>query len=236
MRILYIDDDPTALEYVGRGLGLRHMQVESVPDGQAGLERALSGAFDLIVLDVMLPDMDGFSLIEKLRAAEVDTPVLFLSARGEASDRIRGLELGADDYLAKPFAFRELVARIHAIARRRHGDPEDGQLRLADLVLDTRRHAVERGEHPIELTPRQFTILELLLRNCGRVLSRPMILEKVWGYGFESQSNAIDVHINALRRKVDVPFASKLIHTVKGVGYVLEDRRARGAAEEREPA
>jgi heavy metal response regulator len=227
MRILYVEDDPRAREYIQKGLEENGFQVEVAGDGDAGLARALAATFDLLILDVMLPGRDGLSLLKELRDRGHETPVLFLSARGEATDRIRGLNLGADDYLAKPFAFAELLARIRAIARRRHGDPLDGRLTVEDLVLDTRRHTVERGGSPIELTPKEFSLLEYLMRNAEQVVSRAMITEKVWGYNFDSYSNLIDVHINHLRKKMDRDFEPKLIHTVKGVGYYFgrRDRR-----------
>ena len=227
MRILYVEDDPTAQEFVARGLALRGFTVDACPNGRAGLEHAAERCYDLILLDAMLPGLDGFSLLRRLREAGCGTPVLFLTARGDAADRIRGLELGADDYLAKPFAFGELVARIRAIARRSLGDPIDGRFTVADLVVDTRRHRVERAGRAIEITAKPFEILEVLIRSAGHVLSRTMILEKVWGPGFELLSNVIDVHVRALRQKIDEGFEPRLLHTVKGVGFVLEDRRSR---------
>ena len=231
MRLLYVEDDPTARDFVTRGLLHRGFAVDPVDDGPAGLQHALAGSYDLLILDVMMPGLDGFSLVRRLRAAKIATPVLFLSARADATDRIRGLDLGADDYLAKPFAFGELVARIRAIARRRLGEPGDGCFSVADLVVDTHRHRVERGGRPIELTAKPFAILEALIRSAGYVLSRSMVLEKVWGPGFDALSNVIDVHIRSLRKKVDEDFEPKLIHTVKGVGFVLEDRSAPSSPE-----
>lgn len=224
MRLLYVEDDPVAREYVSRGLRHRGFEVESAGDGRSGLALALDGRFELLILDVMLPALDGFALLRSLRAAALDTAVLFLSARGAVEDRIRGLDLGADDYLPKPFAFAELVSRIHAIGRRRAAAPVATMLGVADLVLDVRRRSASRGGRRLELTPKQFEILELLLRNQGCVLTRAMILERVWGYGVETRSNAIDVHINGIRTRVDAGHEPKLIHTVHGVGYVLEDR------------
>ncbi len=224
IRILYVEDDPTAREYIQKGLTERGYNVEAAADGKEGLEKALNGPFDLLILDVMLPETSGFDILKAVRERQIETPVLFLSARGEVADRIEGLNLGADDYLVKPFAFAELLARIQAVARRALSEPDDGQLRIADLVLDLRRHAVERAGKPIELTPKEFSLLEYLLRNHGQAVSRAMITERVWGYGFDSYSNLIDVHINHLRKKLDHGFDPKLIHTVKGVGYVLEDR------------
>ncbi|MCP5059752.1 MAG: response regulator transcription factor [bacterium] len=228
LRILYVEDDPTAREYIHKGLAERGYTVDVAADGKEGLEKALRGPFDLLILDVMLPGSTGFDILREVREREIDTPVLFLSARGEVADRIEGLNLGADDYLVKPFAFAELLARIQAVARRSLAEPDSGQLAIADLVLDLRRHAVERSGHAIELTPKEFSLLEYLIRNESHAVSRGMITEKVWGYGFDSYSNLIDVHINHLRKKLDQDFEPKLIHTVKGVGYVLE---VRGASE-----
>lgn len=234
LRILYVEDDPTARAYLQQGLGERGYRVEVAESAEAGFARALEAPFDVLLLDVMLPSGDeGFQLLRRLRERGVEVPVLVLSARDQVRDRIRGLRLGADDYLMKPFAFAELLARIQAVARRSLGEPDDGRLAVADLELDLRRHAVRRAGRAVELTPKEFALLEYLLRNRGQAVSRGMIIERVWGAGFESYSNLIDVHINKLRKKVDRGFATKLIHTVKGVGYVLE---ARGAGEAEEPA
>jgi two-component system copper resistance phosphate regulon response regulator CusR len=205
--------------------------VDACSTGVEGLESALTSCYDLILLDAMLPDLDGFSLLRRLRGAQCRTAVLFVTARGDAADRIRGLDLGADDYLAKPFAFGELVARIRAIARRSLGEPIDGRFVVADLVVDTRLRCVERAGRRIEVTDRPFAILEVLIRSAGYVLSRSMILEKVWGPRFEALSNVIDVHIRALRHKIDDGFDPPLLHTVKGVGFVLEHRCAEGSVE-----
>lgn len=228
LRILYVEDDATAREYIEKGLTEQGYRVTSAPDAARGLALALEAAFDLLILDVMLPDSDGFELLKTLREKGVDTPAIFLTARSTVTDRIRGLNLGADDYLVKPFAFAELLARISAVARRTLSEPGDGKLSCGDLELDLRRHAVARGGEPIELTPKEFALLEYLMRNQGQAISRAMITEKVWGYGFDTYSNLIDVHINHLRKKIDRGFPNKLIHTVKGVGYVLEDRGGAG--------
>jgi DNA-binding response OmpR family regulator len=227
MKILYVEDDPIAREYIEKGLREHGFVVDAAADGQTGLERARGGHYDLLLLDVMLPERDGFDLLRELRSEGIETPVLFLSARGEVGDRVKGLNLGADDYLPKPFAFAELLARVRAVSRRRLGEPTSGVLRLADLELDVRRHLVERAGRRIELTPKEFMLLEYLLRHAGHVVSRTMITEKVWGYGFETYSNLIDVHMNHLRRKIDREFEPKLLHTVKGVGYVLDERTPR---------
>jgi DNA-binding response OmpR family regulator len=225
-----VEDDLEAQAFVGRALRENGFVVDAASDGPRGLELALGSEYDAIILDLGLPEKDGFEVLRRLRAAGVATPVLFLSAHAEVSKRIEGLNLGADDYLAKPFAFAELLARIRAIARRQRPDGAEGRLQVADLVLDAERHAVTRAGQRVHLTPKEFQLLEHLMRNEGFVASRSMIAEKVWGYGFESYSNAIDVHVNSLRKKVDREFEPKLIHTVKGIGYVLEDRSAEGGA------
>lgn len=224
VKLLYVEDDPAAQQYIFKGLGEHGFLVEVVSDGTAGFERGSRGAYDLIILDVMLPDMEGYEVLRRLREAGVQTPVLFLSARSAVGDRVRGLELGADDYLPKPFAFAELLARIRAVARRRLGEPEEGRLSASDLAVDLHRRTVERSGRRIDLSPKQFALLEYLLRHQGHVVSRTMITENVWGWGFESFSNLIDVHINRLRKKVDSGFERRLIHTVKGSGYILELR------------
>ncbi len=228
MKILYVEDDPGAREYIQKGLREHGYVVDVAGDGDAGFQHAISGSYDALILDVMLPGRDGLSILRELRERGDQTPVLFLSARGEASDRIRGLNLGADDYLSKPFAFAELLARIRAVARRRLGEPSDGRLEVEDLVLDVQKHTVERAGRAIELTPKEFLLLEYLMRNAEQVVSRTMITEKVWGHSFDSYSNLIDVHINHLRKKMDRGFDVKLVHTVKGVGYYF-GRRERPA-------
>jgi two-component system copper resistance phosphate regulon response regulator CusR len=224
VRILYVEDDATAQEYIRRGLEEHGYEVDVVSNGARGLERALEAGYDLLILDVMLPVTDGFELLRRLRARGRETRVIFLSARGDVGDRVTGLNLGADDYLRKPFAFAELLARIQAVTRRRADLPDDGILRVADLELDMRRHRVKRGGAPIDLTGKEFALLQYLLESQGFPLSRSMIMEKVWLNEFESFSNVIDVHINRLRKKIDRGFEPKLIHTVKGVGYLLGER------------
>jgi len=228
VKLLYVEDDPAAQQYIYKGLGEHGFLVEVVSDGTSGLERGTRGAYDLIILDVMLPDMEGYDVLRRLRQSGVQTPVLFLSARSAVGDRVRGLELGADDYLPKPFAFAELLARIRAVARRRLGEPEEGRLAAGDLVVDLHRRTVERAGRRVDLSPKQFSLLEYLLRHQGHVVSRTMITENVWGWGFESFSNLIDVHINRLRKKIDHGFQTRLIHTVKGAGYILEVRDEEG--------
>ena len=222
MRLLYVEDDAEARSYVRGALEETGIEVDVAGDGRLGLSKMMEGDYDVAVLDVMLPEVSGFEMVKHLRSARVDIPVLFLTPQCDVSQRIEGLNIGADDYLSKPFAFAELVARIHAIARRRIV-PET-TLRTANLSLDPERRAVYRDELRIELTPKEFKLLEYMMRNAGSTVSRAMITERVWGYGFESYSNSIDVHVNHLRRKVDRNYSPRLIHTVKGVGYILEDR------------
>jgi two-component system copper resistance phosphate regulon response regulator CusR len=224
MKVLYVEDDPEARAFVSRALRESGFVVDTAGEGETGFELASAGSYDILILDVKLPGISGFELLRRLRRAGVDVPVLFLTAQGEVADRIEGLELGADDYLAKPFALAELLARLRAVARRHLRAARDGVVRVGDLVLDSERHHVERSGKRIQLTPKEFQLLEYLALNAGYVLSRSMIAEKIWGHGFESYSNAIDVHVNNLRKKVDRGADRKLIHTVKGLGYVLEDR------------
>lgn len=224
MKILYVEDDPTAREYIRKGLAEHGFSVDVAADGALGLELGATGIYDLLVLDVMLPERDGFELLRSLRSIGIDTPVLFLSARGAVTDRIKGLNLGADDYLPKPFAFAELLARVRAIVRRGSGESEEGGMEFEDVVMDVPGHKVVRGGRTIDLTPKEFQIFEFLMRNPGQVVSRTMILERVWGYGFDPYSNLIDVHMNRLRGKIDRGFPTRLIHTIKGVGYILERR------------
>src|SRR5688572_26064237 len=224
MKILYVEDDPEAQAFVSRALRESGFVIDTAGDGEAGFELASAGAYDVLILDVKLPGMSGFELLRRLRRAGVTVPVLFLTAQGDVADRVEGLELGADDYLAKPFALAELLARLRAVARRHLRQAKEGVVRVGDLVVDFERHYVERNGKRIQLTPKEFQLLEYLALNAGYVLSRSMIAEKIWGHGFESYSNAIDVHVNNLRKKVDRSGAGKLIHTVKGLGYVLEER------------
>jgi two-component system copper resistance phosphate regulon response regulator CusR len=223
VKILYVEDDPEAQAFVSRALRESGFVVDTAGDGETGFALASAGAYDVLILDVKLPGMNGFELLRRLRRGGISAPVLFLTAQGEVGSRIEGLELGADDYLAKPFALAELLARIRAVARRQQRQARDGVVRVGDLVVDTERHHVERGGRRVQLTPKEFQLLEYLALNAGYVVSRSMIAEKIWGQGFESYSNAIDVHVNNLRKKVERG-AARLIHTVKGLGYVLEER------------
>jgi two-component system OmpR family response regulator len=224
VNVLYVEDDLEAQAFVSRALRENGFVVDTAPDGELGLEQALAGDYDVVILDVGLPAKDGFDVLRRMRSAGIAAPVLFLTAHADVTKRIEGLNLGADDYLAKPFAFAELLARLRALGRRQRDGGSGSRLQVADLVLDAERHAVTRAGRRVHLTPKEFQLLEYLMRSTGFVASRTMIAEKVWGYGFESYSNAIDVHVNSLRRKVDRDFEPKLIHTMQGIGYVLEDR------------
>lgn len=222
MRILLVEDDVKIAAFILKGLKAAGFAVDHVTDGEAGLDMALSEPYDAAVIDVMLPGRDGLSLVARLRRDGIRTPVLILSARGEVRDRVKGLETGADDYLPKPFAFSELLARIQALIRRASGRPEATSLTVGDLTLDLITREVFRGGRPIDLQPLEFSLLAYLARNAGRVVSRTMIMEHVWDYHFDPGSNVVEARISRLRDKVDRDFEHKLIHTVRGVGYVLK--------------
>jgi len=223
MRLLIVEDEHKTAAYLSRGLEENGFVVDVAHRGEDGAHLARTGDYEAIILDVMLPGRDGWSIIEELRRHEIETPVLFLTARDAIHDRVKGLELGADDYLVKPFAFSELLARLRSILRRGRTKPPLS-LRVADLELDAVRHRAVRAGRPLELTPKEFQLLSLLLRRTGEVLSRTLIAEEVWDINFDSDSNVVEVHMRRLRSKVDDPFDRKLIHTVRGVGYVLEER------------
>lgn len=221
MRVLVIEDDRKAAEYMQKGLQESGYLVELAGDGIEGLGMAQSGEFDVLVVDRMLPRLDGLSLVAKLRAGGGETPVLFLSALGQVDDRVKGLKAGGDDYLAKPYAFTELLARIEALVRRRAPQQVETRLQVADLAMDLLQHRAERAGKRLLLQPREFRLLEYLMRNEGRVVTRTMLLEHVWEYHFDPQTNVIDVHISRLRAKIDKGFAKPLLHTVRGAGYCL---------------
>jgi len=224
MRLLIIEDDRDAASYMEKGLKESGHAVDAVHSGREGLLMAAGGDYDVLIVDRMLPELDGLSLVRTLRATHNQTPVLFLSALGQVDDRVKGLRSGGDDYLAKPYAFSELLARIEGLGRRRSGPVANGPetvLRYDDLVVDLLARRVERGGKELDLQPREFKLLEVLLRHAGQVMTRTMLLEKVWDYRFDPQTNVIDVHISRLRQKVDKGFAHPLIHTVRGAGYSL---------------
>jgi heavy metal response regulator len=220
--LLVIEDDRTIASFLVKGLQEAGFAVDHADDGRSGLTLALTEPYDGAVVDVMLPGMDGLSVIEELRRQKVRTPVLILSARQSVDDRVRGLQAGGDDYLVKPFAFSELLARVHALIRRSTGETQATRLVVGDLVLDLVSRKVERAGTPIELRPREFALLEYLMRNAGRVVSKTMIMEHVWNYSFDPRTNVVDVLVFRLREKVDRGFEPKLIQTVRGIGYVLK--------------
>lgn len=222
MKVLVVEDEPKTAEYIRKGLTEHGFIVDVARDGSDGAHMAVNEGYDAIILDVMLPGMDGWSILRRLRTAK-QTPVLFLTARDAVPDRVKGLELGADDYLVKPFAFSELLARLRTVLRR--GPAREPEILQADdLNVDMVRRRVTRGEKRIDLTPKEFALLSLLLRRRSEVLSRTYIAEQVWDMNFDSDTNVVDVVIRRLRAKVDDPFGRKLIHTVRGMGYVLEVR------------
>ena len=224
MRILIIEDDRDAAAYLVKAFREAGHVVDHAADGVTGYDLAHEGGYDVAVVDRMLPKMDGLSLITALRAQGNHTPALILSALGQVDDRVKGLRAGGDDYLAKPYAFSELLARVEALARRRpKGAPEDTVYRIADLVLDRLSHKVTRSGEEIVLQPREFRLLEYLLQNAGKVVTRTMLLEHVWDYHFDPQTNVIDVHVSRLRAKIDRDFATPLLHTVRGAGYMIRD-------------
>ncbi|MDB5906776.1 MAG: Two-component system response regulator [Massilia sp.] len=226
-KILLVEDQPTAAAYLSQGLSEEGMVVDVAHTGPDGLHLLLTAPYDLAILDVMLPGLDGWTILETARRAQSPTPVLFLSARDDIEDRVRGLELGAEDYLVKPFAFSELLARVRVILRRNDNSQnvrEAVRFEVADLTLDLLKHRASRGGDRLELTPKEFALLTLLMRRAGEVQSRTMIAAQVWDMNFDSDTNVVEVAIRRLRTKVDDPYPVKLLHTVRGVGYVLEDR------------
>ncbi|MDE2419654.1 MAG: heavy metal response regulator transcription factor [Gammaproteobacteria bacterium] len=223
MRILIIEDEKKTAAFLKQGLSENGFVVDVAENGMDGLFLAGSQSFDLFILDVGLPKLDGWQVLSTLRSQGVTTPALFLTARDLVSDRVKGLELGADDYLVKPFAFSELLARVRTLLRRGLSRPVE-HLAIADLEIDLPRHKVSRAGQRIDLTTQEFTLLVLLLRRQGEVLSRTIIAEQVWDMNFDSDTNVVDVAIRRLRRKIDDPFEHKLIHTIRGTGYVLEPR------------
>jgi two-component system, OmpR family, copper resistance phosphate regulon response regulator CusR len=225
VKILVIEDEPKAAEYLRQGLSESGYTVEVAHDGMDGLHAAANGDHDLLILDVMLPGIDGFAVLSALRTTK-QTPVLMLTARAKTDDKVRGFDLGADDYLVKPFQFPELLARVRALLKRGQPAAVDPVLRVGDLEIDAVRHRATRQGQRIELTAKEFALLYLLAQKSGEVLSRTQIASLVWDIHFDSDSNVVEVAMRRLRAKIDDPFAEKLIHTVRGVGYVLEHRAA----------
>jgi two-component system OmpR family response regulator len=223
MRALIVEDDQTIADFVSRGLREAGFAVDHAADGPGGLAMAMAGGHDVAVIDLMLPGLDGISLIQAMRREGIHTPVLILSAKQTVNDRVTGLEMGGDDYLTKPFAFVELLARVQALIRRASRAPSSSQLTVGDLTLDLLSRKATRGGREIDpLRPREFALLEYLMRNAGRVVSKTMILSQVWDYSFDPRTNVVDVLVFRLREKVDRDFEYKLIHTVRGIGYVLK--------------
>jgi len=221
MRVLIVEDDATIADFVARGLREAGFAVDVAADGEAALDRARQQAYAVAIVDLMLPKRDGLAVIDQMRRQGIQTPVLILSARRSVDDRVKGLQAGGDDYLTKPFAFAELLARVQALVRRATRAPEPTTLTVGDLVLDLLSRRVTRGGTPIDLHPREFTLLEYLMRNAGRVVSKTMIVSHVWEYTFDPQTNIVDVLVSRLREKIDRPFETRLLHTMRGVGYVL---------------
>jgi len=224
MKILLVEDDKGIVRFVKKGLLENSFLVEEALDGEEGLRWALHMKYDLIILDILLPKMDGRDVLRKIRSMDIQTPVIFLTAKDSESDIVRGLNSGADDYLTKPFSFNELLARIHALLRRGKTVASVSRLQVANLVLEVDGHRVFRDEIKIELTPKEYALLEFFMRHPGQIITRTMIAEKVFDLHFDTSTNIIDVHISHLRNKIDKDFELKLLHTVKGVGYVLEDQ------------
>ena len=231
MKVLLVEDDSKIRDFLSKGLGQEGFVVDAVDRAEQGLALCVgqdsgggaAAQYDAAIVDLMLPGMDGLSLIERLRGQGIQMPILILSARRSVDDRVRGFQRGGDDYLVKPFSFAELVARLHALIRRSSTTDGAQQLAMADLRLYSQTREVYRGDARIELGPREFTLLEYLLRNKGRVLSKTMIMERVWNYDFDPQTNVVDVLVSRLRSRIDRDFEPKLIHTIRGVGYVLKE-------------
>jgi len=222
MRLLLVEDDPTISSFILKGMKAEGYAVDHASDGQEGLHMAVTEPYDAAIIDVMLPKLDGLSVIEKMRKEKVNTPVIILSAKGSVDDRVKGLQVGGDDYLPKPFAFSELLARVQALIRRGSGLSEPIRLTVGDLTMNLLNREVTRGGQRIELQRLEFSLLEYLMRSAGKVVSKTMIMEHVWDYNFDPQTNVVESRICRLRDKIDRGFDKKLIHTVRGVGYALK--------------
>jgi two-component system OmpR family response regulator len=225
MRILIVEDDAITASFIMKGLKQAGFVVEHACDGEEGLHLASTASYDAAVVDIMLPKLDGIMLIEELRRRKFTTPIIILSAKGTVDDRVKGLRAGGDDYLIKPFAFSELLARIQSLIRRVNSISEPTTLTMGDLMIDLLKRKVLRAGKEVELQPREFALLEYLMRNKGMVVSKTMIMEHVWDYNFDPQTNVVEARICRLRDKIDRPFDNKFIHTIRGVGYVLEERK-----------
>jgi two-component system OmpR family response regulator len=223
MRLLVIEDDRDASDYLVKAFREVGHVADAANDGEEGLALALDGNYDVLIVDRMLPKLDGLSVIGRLRERSIEVPVLILSALGQVDDRVKGLRAGGDDYLPKPYSFSELLARVEVLSRRRGGRSEETVLRVGDLQLDRLSHEVRRGAQEIVLQPREFRLLEYLMKHAGQVVTRTMLLENVWDYHFDPQTNVIDVHISRLRSKIDKGFSQPLLHTIRGTGYMIRD-------------
>lgn len=223
MRLLLVEDDPIISSFVIKGLREAGFAVDNAVDGEDGLHLALTEPYDAVVVDLMLPKLDGLSLITRLRETKPNIPIMILSAKRSVDDRVKGLQTGSDDYLTKPFAFSELLARVQALIRRVTGVPETTRLEVADLVMDLLSREVTRSGRPIELQPREFLLLEYLMRNTGRVVSKTMLIEHVWDLNFDPQTNIVEARMSKLRDKIDRDHDKKLIHTIRGAGYILKE-------------
>ncbi len=223
MRILVVEDDVKIASFIMKGLKAAGYAVDHSLDGETGLDMALGEPYDTAIIDIMLPKRDGLSIIERMRKENVHTPVIILSAKGSIDDRVKGLQIGSDDYLTKPFAFSELLARVQALIRRTSGLSEPTRLTVGDLSFNLLTREVTRGRRKIDLQPIEFSLLEYLMRSAGRVVSKTMIMEHVWNYNFDPQTNVVEARICRLRDKIDRDFEPKLIHTIRGVGYVLKE-------------
>ncbi|NMC75528.1 MAG: response regulator transcription factor [Geobacteraceae bacterium] len=223
MRLLLVEDDPIISSFVIKGLREAGFAVDNAVDGEDGLHLALTEPYDAVVVDLMLPKLDGLSLITRLRETKPNIPIMILSAKRSVDDRVKGLQTGSDDYLTKPFAFSELLARVQALIRRATGVPETTRLEVADLVMDLLSREVTRSGRPIELQPREFLLLEYLMRNTGRVVSKTMLIEHVWDLNFDPQTNIVEARMSKLRDKIDRDHDKKLIHTIRGAGYILKE-------------